>query len=122
MASGALKQIPFEGGISSSTALPGPSPRLVLPAGSGALPEVLSSALDQLLAVEPASRRPLFSALLHLLGELLAADENEDRVSEYCEAIDRIFKAKVREFDRQQTTFLRRVLAVEDLRKDLRNW
>ena len=107
--------------ISSPGGLDGSAGQFALTAG-GVLPQLLSSALDHLLTIEPASRRPLFSAFFHLLGELLAEDENEERVAEYREALERIFKTILRQLNRDQTEFLRHLLDVDHLRKDLRSW
>ncbi len=89
--------------------------------GGGGLPQLLSSALDHLLAIEPISRRRLFSSFFHLLGELLAEDENEERVAEYRDELERNFKTTLRQLNRDQFAFLRSLLDVDHLRNDLRD-
>lgn len=88
---------------------------------SGELDALLKHVVHQLGSLDVESRRPLLSATLHLLGEIILDREDDDgQVTEHRKQLENHYKSLRRELSRDQVAVLRRLLDTETLREDLR--
>ncbi len=88
---------------------------------SGELDALLKHLLYQLGSLDVEVRRPLLSAALHLLGEIILDGEDDDgRVTEHSKQLENHYKTMRRELSRDQIAVLRRLLDTETVREDLR--